>query len=129
MTAPQPIADDELATIKARAERARIFLWTPHDRRIATEDVPRLVAEVERLRALVPQPAPPGTVIVSWSGKRHLHEPGSRVLNDGSMRARCSTYTYGTEPDADGDVVRGVKQGTRADLLPMCKSCTRSATR
>lgn len=91
----------------------------------AGEDVRALVAEVRRLRGLLPAPPPPGVVIVSWSGKRHLALTGGRVLNDGSRRARCSAYTYGTEPDAGGDVVRGVKQGKRAEHLPMCKSCTR----
>lgn len=58
MTAPQPVTADELATIRARAERIAGMV-DPRLRATATayllgaEDVPRLVAEIERLRAIV----------------------------------------------------------------------------
>ena len=51
MSADQPLTGDELATIKARAEDAALTYSDRWSQRVLREDVPRLVAEIERLRA------------------------------------------------------------------------------
>jgi hypothetical protein len=52
VSAPQPLTGDELATIKARAEAVdRVFTYATDARHVLDEDVPRLLAEIERLRA------------------------------------------------------------------------------
>jgi phage host-nuclease inhibitor protein Gam len=50
VTDPQPLTGDELAAIKARAEAATTDreVWA-----VLYDDVPRLVTEIERLRAQV----------------------------------------------------------------------------
>ena len=61
VSAPQPIPDDELAAIKARARDASATIYAGDlamiqrgaAARLAREDVPAMVAEVERLRARV----------------------------------------------------------------------------
>jgi pyridoxine/pyridoxamine 5'-phosphate oxidase len=55
----------DLYDIEARAKAARIGRWAPHERRIAAEDVPALVARVRRLEAKIERMreasmAPPG---------------------------------------------------------------------
>jgi hypothetical protein len=63
VTAPQPIPDDELAAIKARAKDASADIFAGElfiiqrgaAAWLAREDVPRLVAEVETLRARAPE--------------------------------------------------------------------------
>ena len=53
MSATQPLTGDELATIKARVVEVQNWPEFPKVYALATEDVLRLVAEIERLQAQV----------------------------------------------------------------------------
>jgi hypothetical protein len=89
MSAPQPLTGDELATIKARAEDTTTpEAWTHTMREAcyalhARRDVPRLVAEVERLQAQVKRVEALLGLYDSWDGRRpHPGESSPRQRDD-----------------------------------------------
>lgn len=71
---PQPLTGDELAAIKARAEAsAGVAGFATIHYALAREDVPRLVAEVESLRAKVERIEEERRAVdlLDWPGEAH----------------------------------------------------------